>query len=117
MERVGNDKTNGFDSEYIRQNKESENPDKDEEDISSTSTEEEDNKDDDDDSFKIWLKNVSECLQGFRKVDPDKMQEAAEEEMEEESDEERCMRIVRSVLDEETALEMVKTYLRFTKVT
>ena len=44
------------------------------------------------------------------------MQEAAEEEMEDESDEERCMRIVRSVLDEETALEMVKTYLWFTKV-
>ena len=36
--------------------------------------------------------------------------------MEDESDEERCMRIVRSVLDEETALEMVKTYLWFTKV-
>ena len=44
------------------------------------------------------------------------MQEAAEEEMEDESDEERCMRIVRSVLDEETALEMVKTYLWFAKV-
>ena len=36
--------------------------------------------------------------------------------MEDESDEERCMRIVRSVLDEETALEMVKTYLQFTEV-
>ena len=78
---------------------------------------EEESDEDTDDSFKTWLKNVSECLRGFRKVDPDKMQAAAEEEMEEESEKERCLRIVRSVLDENTALEMIKTYLSFTKVT
>ena len=77
---------------------------------------EEESDEDDDDSFKMWLKDVSECLRGFRKVDPDQMQAAAEEEMEEETEEERCLRIVRSVLDEKTALEMVKTYLRFIKV-
>ena len=88
-----------------------------EKDISSKSScIEEEYDDDEDETFKLWLKNVAECLRGFRKADPDKMQEAAEEEMEDESDEERCMRIVRSVLDEETALEMVKTYLWFTKV-
>ena len=83
---------------------------------SKSSCREEEYDDDEDETFKLWLKNVAECLWGFRKADPDKMQEAAEEEMEEESDEERCMRIVRSVLDEETALDMVKTYLCFTKV-
>ena len=77
---------------------------------------EEESDEDTDDTFKTWLKNVSECLRGFRKVDPDKMQAAAEEEMEEETEEERCLRIVRSVLDKNTALEMVKTYLRFIKV-
>ena len=53
-----------------------------------------------DESFKYWLKDISECLRGFRKVDPDKMQQAAEEEREEESDAERSMRIVKSVLGE-----------------
>ena len=67
-------------------------------------------------SFKRWLQDVSECLQGFRKADPDKMQEAAAEEARgSETDGERCMRVVRSVLDEETALDMVKTYLAFTR--
>ena len=78
--------------------------------------EEEESDEDTDDSFKMWLKDVSECLRGFRKVDPDQMQAAAEDEMEEETEGERCLRIVRSVLDENTALEMVKTYLRFIKV-
>ena len=84
---------------------------------SSDVTDDESSEDDEDISFKNWLKNITECLQGFRKADPDKMQEEAEaEETGDETEEERCMRIVRSVLDEETALEMVKTYLQFTRV-
>ena len=78
--------------------------------------EEEESDEEDDGSFKMWLKDVSECLRGFRKFDPDQMQAAAEDDMEEETEEERCLRIVRSVLDENTVLEMVKTYLRFIKV-
>ena len=77
--------------------------------------EEYDEEDADVEKFRIWLKDVSECLRGFRKVDPDKMQTAAEEKLGDETEEERSMRIVRSVLDEETALDMVKTYLEFTK--
>ena len=106
MENDGDDQINTFDSGCITEHNE----------IGNADDNNEDTDDEADESFKIWLKDVSECLQGFRKADPDKMQEAAEEELEEETDEERCMRIVRSVLDEETALEMVKTYLRFTKV-
>ena len=59
---------------------------------------EEESEEETDESFKYWLKDISECLRGFRKVDPDKMQQAAEEEREEESDAERSMRIVKSVL-------------------
>ena len=117
MENDSDDQINTFDSGCITEHNEIGNADDNNEDISKTETSwEEDTDDEADESFKIWLKDVSECLQGFRKADPDKMQEAAEEELEEETDEERCMRIVRSVLDEETALEMVKTYLSFTKV-
>ena len=106
MENDSDDQINTFDSGCITEHNE----------IGNADDNNEDTDDEADESFKIWLKDVSECLQGFRKADPDKMQEAAEEELEEETDEERCMRIVRSVLDEETALEMVKTYLSFTKV-
>ena len=33
------------------------------------------------------------------------------------TEDERCLKIARSVLDEETVLDMVKTFLQFTKVT
>ena len=79
------------------------------EEIEETSVvEEEEYEEEKDESFKNWLKDVSECLRGFRKVDPDKMQQAAEEEREEESDEDRSMRIVKSVLGKQS--EKIRSY-------
>ena len=75
-------------------------------------TEKEDD-DYDDESFQDWLKRVAECLEGRKKGDPEKMDHFVTEKL---TEEERCMKIARSVLDEETVLEMVKTFLQFTKV-
>ena len=74
------------------------------------SQEEED--EEDDRSFQAWLKKVAECLQGNKKGAPEKM-EVIKEDL---SEEERCMKIARRVLDEDTVLDMVKTYLNFTRV-
>ena len=56
---------NTSDSGDIREDKEGE-----QEDTSSKSNCGEDEYDEDE-SFKLWLKDVSECLRGFRKADPD----------------------------------------------
>ena len=74
------------------------------------SQEEED--DEDDRNFQVWLKKVAECLQGNKKGDPEKM-EVIREDL---SEEERCTKIARRVLDEDTVLDMVKTYLNYTRV-
>ena len=74
------------------------------------SQEEED--EEDDRSFQAWLKKVAECLEGKKKGDLEKM-EIIKEDL---SEEERCMKIARRVLDEVTVLDMVKTYLNFTRV-
>ena len=69
--------------------------------------------DNDDESFQDWLRKVAECLEGRKKGDPEKMDPIVKENL---TEEERCMKVARSVLDEETVLEMVKTFLNFTKV-
>ena len=74
------------------------------------SQEEED--DEDDRNFQVWLKKVAECLQGNKKGDTERMEVIGEAL----SEEERCMKIARRVLDEDTVLDMVKTYLNFTRV-
>ena len=68
---------------------------------------------DDEESFQDWLKKVAECLEGRKKGDPEKMEAVVTEKL---TEDERCMKIARSVLDEETVLDMVKTFLQFTKV-
>ena len=52
-------------------------------------------------------------MEGRKKGDPEKMEAVVTEKL---TEDERCMKIARSVLDEETALDMVKTFLQFTKV-
>ena len=65
-------------------------------------------------SFSDWLKKVAKCLHSRPKTKY--YQDKAEKE-EKEDEGVRCMRIVRSVLDEETVLEMAKDYLHYAKVT
>ena len=67
----------------------------------------------DEEGFQEWLRKVAECLQGRNKGCQENIEDVAGEQL---SEEERCMRIARSVLDEETVLDMVKTFLKFTKV-
>ena len=62
---------------------------------------------DDDNSFKEWLKRVANCLKGRKKEEPD---------IDNLPEEEKCMKVVRSVLDEETVLDMMKSFLHLTKV-
>ena len=62
---------------------------------------------DDDNSFKEWLKRVANCLKGSKKEEPD---------IDNLTEEEKCMKVVRSVLDEETVLDMIKSFLHLTKV-
>ena len=63
---------------------------------------------DDDNSFKEWLKRVENCLKGRKKEEPD---------IDNLTEEEKCMKVVRRVLDEETVLDMMKSFLHLTKVT
>ena len=64
-------------------------------------------------SFVEWLKKVAGCLEGRKKGDPEKMDDVVEEKL---TERERCMNIARSVLDEETVLQMINTFLQMTKV-
>ena len=68
--------------------------------------------------FSAWLRSISQCLSNKISDDPVKVddeEEVTEEEPEEES--ERCMSVVRSVFDEETATEVIKNYLWLLKET
>ena len=65
-------------------------------------------------SFSDWLKKVAKCL-GSR-PNTEKYRNIVEKE-ESEDEGARCMRIVRSVLDEKTVLEMTKDYLHYAKDT
>ena len=69
--------------------------------------------DDEEESFQDWLKKVAECLEGRKKGDPEKMDAVVTEKL---TEDERCMKIARSVLDKETVLDMVKTFLQIKKV-
>ena len=70
--------------------------------------------DDEEESFSDWLKKVAKCLHSRPRTEyyKDKVEK---EETEDEGA--RCMRIVRSVLDEKTVLEMTKDYLHYAKDT
>ena len=65
-------------------------------------------------SFSDWLKKVAKCLHSRPKT---KYYKDKAENEEKEDEGVRCMRIVRSVLDEKTVLEMTKDYLHYAKVT
>ena len=77
--------------------------------------EESSDKDTEDDEIRFpeWLRNVAGCLEGRKEGDPEKMDHAVEEKL---TEDERCMNIARSVLDEDTVLEMIKTFLQMTKI-
>ena len=71
-------------------------------------------------SFRDWMGFVSRCLKG-RLTEEDAKSLGLEEDEDETCDDdepepERSMRIVRSVLDEETTLDMIKTFLQLAKV-
>ena len=74
------------------------------------------NEDDDEEeeSFSDWLKKVAKCLHSRPNTEYYKNKVKREETEDEGA---RCMRIVRSVLDEKTVLEMTKDYLHYAKDT
>ena len=71
-----------------------------------------------DEDFGAWLKFVSQCLKGnpnmtsARRKKEEKFEAVKEKEG---SEEERCLRVVRSVLDEQTVLEMATDFLQMTR--
>ena len=68
-------------------------------------------------SFRQWMGFVNRCLNGrLTEEDTGKNEEKEEFLDEHENDAERNMRIARSVLDEETALDMARTFIKLTKV-
>ena len=73
---------------------------------------------DDIESFRHWMGFVNRCLNGrLTEEDTGKKEEEEEEFLnDDESDAERNMRIARSVLDEETALDMARSFIKLTKV-
>ena len=72
------------------------------------------NEDDEEESFSDWLKKVAKCLHSRPNTEYYKNKVEREETEDEGA---RCMRIVRSVLDEKTVLEMTKDYLHYAKDT
>ena len=72
---------------------------------------------DDEDDFALWLRSISQCLSNKICDDPVRVcDEESEEEDEDIEDDERSMKVVKSVFDEETATNFVKTYLQLLKV-
>ena len=64
--------------------------------------------------FALWLRSISQCLSNKISEDVVKLPDTMEEEIEEdefEDENERCLHVVRSVFDEETATEVIKNYL------
>ena len=64
-------------------------------------------------SFSDWLKKVAKCLHSRPRTEFYR-NEVEKDDTEDEGS--RCMRIVRSVLDEATVLGMTKDYLHYAKV-
>ena len=87
--------------------------DKDDKQGDSTTVKQAVNQAENDESFSDWLKKVAKCLHSKSKIDYYKNKVEKEETEDEGS---RCMRIVKSVLDEKTVLEMTKDYLHYAKV-
>ena len=71
-----------------------------------------------DKSFGDYLRLVSNCLKGIKilKSGPCEKEEVRTPEDLRKKESERCMKVVRSVLDEDTALTMVKSYLQLAHV-
>ena len=69
-------------------------------------------------SFRQWMGFVNRCLKGRLTEEDTGGNEEKEELLDDknESEAERNMRIARSVLDEETALDMARTFIKLTKV-
>ena len=75
--------------------------------------------DEEENDFALWLRSITQCLSGKISHDqpPRPPTPESEEEDEEELDEDvRCMKVVKSVFDEETATLLVKSYLKYSKV-
>ena len=64
-------------------------------------------------NFKEFLTKVKDCLSGRSKQVKSFVDGPGDIAGDESSDEARCLEIVRRVLDEETVLEMVSTFLMF----
>ena len=65
-------------------------------------------------SFSEYLKLAAKCLGGYRILKTNVT--AAAEKRIDERESEMYIRIIKSVLDEETALKMVKTFVKMSKV-
>lgn len=74
--------------------------------------------DEEDAEFALWLRSISQCLSGKISKEPVRpaSPESDEEEEEEEEEDVRCMRVVKSVFDEDSATILVKSYLKYSKV-
>ena len=73
-----------------------------------------------DNSFALWLKSISQCLSNKISDDPVAVPVEEEEDEPDEEDideDERCMKVVTSVFDEETATEVIKSYLNLLRNT
>ena len=64
-------------------------------------------------SFSDWLKKVAKCLHSRPRTE---LYKSKIENDDAEDEGTRCMRIVKSVLDEKTVLGMTKDYLHYAKV-
>ena len=66
-------------------------------------------------SFSDWLKKVAKCLGSRPKADYYRNRGEINNNIDED-EASRCMRIVKSVLDEKTVLDMTRDYLHYAKV-
>ena len=67
-------------------------------------------------NFSMWLRSISQCLSNKISQDPvvmpvEDLEDDKDDEGEEIDEDDRCLKIVRSVFDEETATEVLKSYL------
>ena len=73
--------------------------------------------DEEETEFSFWLKSISQCLSGKISKEPVRPASPESDEEEEEMEEDiRCMKVVRSVFDEDTASMLVKNYIKYLKV-
>ena len=73
--------------------------------------------DEEETEFSFWLKSISQCLSGKISKEPVRPASPESDEEEEEMEEDiRCMKVVKSVFDEDTASMLVKNYIKYLKV-